>query len=67
MVEVVSCFASLWVVFDGGSELFHWVAGGVGCGGAVWACCGGWWQWVVVVVGSGSRLWWLIEQSERMN
>ena len=43
MVEVVSCFASLWVVFDGGSELFHWVAGGVGCGGAVWACCGGWW------------------------
>ena len=33
MVEVVSCFVSLWVMFDGGSGLFHWVARG----------CGLWW------------------------
>ena len=27
MVEVESCFVSLWVMFDG-NELFHWVASG---------------------------------------
>ena len=49
MVEVVSCFASLWVVFDGGSELFHWVAGGCG----LWWGCLGLLRWVVVVGCSG--------------
>ena len=36
-MEVVGCFVSLWVVFDGGSGLFHWVV--VGCG-LWWGCLG---------------------------
>ncbi|KAL4597758.1 hypothetical protein ACB092_11G012000 [Castanea dentata] len=43
IVEVLGCgggcelFCSLWVVFDGGSGLFHWVA--MGCG-LWWGCLG---------------------------
>ena len=49
VMEVVSCYVSSWVVFDGCSGLFHWVAVGYGLW---WGCLGLLW-WVVVVGCSG--------------